>query len=212
MNTTKIKNLLFDLGGVIMDIEKERCADAFRTLGMTRIGEFLGDYSQKGPFALIESGAIDAPEFRDQIRAIMPQGVTLTDRQIDDAFMRFLIGIPVQRLRDLETLKSKYRVFLLSNTNPIMWDGKIDADFRQDGHDICHYFEGCVTSFEAKSMKPDRHIFDYAADKLGILPAETLFLDDSAANCDAARALGWNAEVVAPGTEFIDILKDKGLA
>jgi putative hydrolase of the HAD superfamily len=206
MNSNKIKNLLFDLGGVIMDIEKERCARAFESLGMTRIGEFLGDYSQKGPFALIESGAIDAATFRNEIRALMPPGIELSDKQINDAFTQFLIGIPVQRLRDLRKLQERYRIFLLSNTNPIMWEGKIAEDFKQEGLDINAYFEGTVTSFEAKSMKPDRHIFDYAASKLGINPSETLFLDDSQANCDASTALGWNAALVAPGVEFIDIV------
>lgn len=199
-----IKNLLFDLGGVIMDIRRQRCVDAFRRLGMADPDEFLGEYSQKGPFKLLEEGSVTAAEFRRELRHYLPASVT--DAQIDDAFMQFLIGIPVERLRELERLREKYDLYLLSNTNPIMWNAKIADEFRKDGHDIGYYFKGMVTSFEAKSMKPDPAIFRYAESTLGIRPEETLFFDDSQANVDAARALGFEAALVRPGEEFINLI------
>ncbi len=199
-----IKNLLFDLGGVIMDIRRQNCVDAFKRLGMPRPEDMLGEYSQKGPFMRLEEGVIDPAEFRREIRELIPREVT--DGEIDEAFCRFLTGIPVERLRSLEKLHGDYRIYLLSNTNPIMWNSRIAEEFRKDGHDISHYFDGTVTSFEACSMKPDRKIFDYAVQTLGIRPEETLFFDDSEANVKAARALGFQAEVVAPGAEFTDIL------
>lgn len=204
-----IKNLLFDLGGVIMDIEKARCVRAFEELGLPDAPSYFGDYVQKGPFAAIESGAISAPEFRDIMRRAI--GRPVTDAQIDAAFTRFLIGIPVQRLAALRGLRERYGIYLLSNTNPIMWDGYIAEQFCQEGLTRPDYFQGMVTSFEAKCMKPDAAIFDYTARNLHIRPEETLFLDDSAANCEAARALGWHAAEVVPGTEFTDTLRSLGL-
>lgn len=204
-----IKNLLFDLGGVIMDIEKARCVRAFEELGLPDAPSYFGDYVQKGPFGDVESGAISAREFRDIMRHDI--GRPVTDAQIDAAFTRFLIGIPLHRLVALRELRKKYGIYLLSNTNPIMWNGYIAECFRQEGLSREDYFDGMITSFEAGCMKPEAEIFDYTARNLHILPSETLFLDDSAANCEAARRLGWNAAEVSPGTEFTDVLRSLGL-
>ena len=205
-----IQNLLFDLGGVIMDIKKENCVEAFKTLGLPDTNSFFGEYSQKGPFMMIEEGAMTPDEFHESIRRLLP--VEVTDRQIDDAFMKFLVGIPAHRLRHLQELRKKYGIYLLSNTNPIMWNGKISEEFKKEGLDINGYFDGMVTSFEAKALKPDRKIFEYAAGHLGIKPEETLFLDDSLANVKAAMECGFNGAHVEPETDFYDILKRLHLA
>lgn len=202
-----IQNLLFDLGGVIMEIERQRCVNAYERLGFSDADSFLGEYAQQGAFADLESGSITPALFRDFIRNKI--GNPVSDAEIDNAFEQFLIGIPVHRLRALEKLHRNYGIYMLSNTNAIMWNGKIAAEFRKDGHHIDHYFDGIVTSFTAKCMKPSAEIFDYAAHNLGLDPTTTLFLDDSEANCQSARALGWNAQVVTPGTEFADILRQK---
>lgn len=202
-----IKNLLFDLGGVIMDIKRDNCVAAFKELGMADPDRFLGEYVQAGAFAAIENGSITPAEFRDEMRHIIGN-MALTDKQIDDAFERFLIGIPLRRLKALEQLHKKYKIYLISNTNPIMWNSEIARNFRKDGHDITYYFDGMVTSFEAHSMKPDRKIFMDVIEKFGITPSQTIFFDDSEANCEAAEKLGFKTIHVAPGTEF-DALLDE---
>lgn len=204
----KITNLLFDLGGVIMDIRRENAVKALEDLGMADAGSFLGEYAQKGPFLMLENGSMTPAEFRDSIRKYIPH--QLPDADIDRAFCRFLIGIPEHRLDSLANLRrSGFRIYMLSNTNPIMWDTVIADEFRKQGHDMDYYFDGEVTSFAARSCKPDRRIFDTAVSQFGIIPEETLFLDDSQANINAARALGFNAALVAPGSEFIDIVKEQ---
>lgn len=187
----RIKNLLFDLGGVIMQIDRKRCEAAFRSLGFEDVGDYLGDYGQKGAFAALEAGEITAGEFRAAIRRHIAHEVS--DREIDAAFEAFLIGIPLERLHELEELRKHYNIYLLSNTNPIMWNGFIAESFREDGKDIGRYFDGMVTSFEARCMKPSPKIFSYCSEKLGIEPGETLFFDDSEANCEAARRCGFHA-------------------
>lgn len=200
-----IKNLLFELGGVIMNLDRDRCVRAFEALGMRDADEFLGVYGQKGAFLALERGDIDADEFRREIRPLFDREVT--DEEIDSAFNQFLTGIPQERLRALRQLRKRYGVYLLSNTNPIMMNGFIAEQFRQEeGMEMKDYFDGVVASYVAKCYKPDREIFDYACEKCGIKPEETLFFDDSQANVDAARALGFYAELVAPGTEFTEIL------
>lgn len=199
-----IDTLMFDLGGVIMDIRRENAVEALRNLGMENAGDFLGDYGQKGPFLALEKGEIGAEEFRREVRKLIPRPVS--DSELDEAFNRFLIGIPVERLRELEKLKKRYRVYMLSNTNPIMWNSFIDREFRKDGHDRDYYFDGCVASFDVKAYKPDAAIFDIARERFSLVPENTLFFDDSKANCDAATALGYHTAWVRPGTEFTEYI------
>lgn len=193
-----------------MDIDRARCVRSFERLGFSDAREYLGDYGQKGPFEALEEGAVSPADFRDEVRRI--SGLQLTDGQIDRAFNAFLTGIPASRLQALRELRKRYRIYLLSNTNAIMWDTRIASDFRVEGREREDYFDGMVTSFEARALKPSAEVFGYACRKLGILPEETVFLDDSAANVQAARALGFGGLVVAPGREFTDVLKEAHLA
>lgn len=203
---THLQNLLFDLGGVIMDIKKDNCVEAFRLLGLKDPTAFFGDYGQKGPFLEIEQGLIDTDQFHAYVRSLLPEGVT--DKEIDDAFMKFLIGIPVERLRKLQELRHDYNIYLLSNTNPIMWKAKIAEEFRKDGLDIDGYFDGIITSFEAKALKPNPEIFRFTIDRLKIKPEETLFFDDSLANLGAAAKFGFRTAHVKQDKGFAECLKD----
>lgn len=202
-----IKNLLFDLGGVIMDIRRDNCVQAFRELGMTNPDDFLGEYVQAGPFEGIENGSMSIDQFHDAIRKIMGN-TSLSDTQIDIAFGKFLLGIPPHRLEQLRELHSHYKLYLLSNTNPIMWRDGIARAFAAEGHDANYYFDGIVKSYEARLLKPAPEIFHYAEQVLGIDPDETLFLDDSQRNLDVARSLGFKTLLVEPRQEFFSLLKN----
>ena len=200
-----IKNLLFDLGGVIMDICRLNCVASFERLGMKDADSFLGEYSQKGPFLQLEEGAISEEQFRDAVRQFIDGKVS--DEQIDKAFCDFLVGIPSHRLVELRELKKNYKIYMLSNTNLIMWRSRIAEDFRQEGLEREDYFDGIVTSFEAKSIKPEAKIFHAVVEKFGIKPEETLFLDDSQKNLDAAAKMGFQTLLITPGSEFFELLK-----
>lgn len=190
------KNLMFDLGGVIMDICRDNAVKALEAIGMAKADSLLGVYGQKGVFLQLEKGLITPQQFRDELRKEIDREVT--DEQIDEAFTRFLIGIPKERLRQLDMLRARgYRIYLLSNTNALMWHRFILSQFTIDGKTIDDYFDGIVTSFEAHAYKPDAEIFDYVVKTCHITPSETLFFDDSEANCEAARRLGFHAVHVA---------------
>lgn len=112
-------------------------------------------------------------------------------------------------LRFLEQLRQKgYRIYLLSNTNPIMWNSRIAEEFRKDGHDISYYFLGCETSFEAHCCKPDPEIFLDTLRRFSLEASDVLFLDDSADNCAAAARLGFRTLCVLPGQDFTQLLAD----
>ena len=204
-----IKNLLFDLGGVIMDIRRQRCVEAFERLGLKNAADYFGEFSQKGVFMQLERGDISVEEFHEAFRPNLPAGTT--DTQIDSAFCQFLTGIPAYRLGQLLELRKHFKVYLLSNTNLVMWDSTIADEFRKEGLTREDYFDGIVTSFRANALKPEAKIFKYAEDTLHIRPEETLFFDDSQTNLDAAAALGFHTALVPPGAEFMDIIKEKGL-
>ncbi len=203
----KYKNLMFDLGGVIMDIQRDRAVEALQNIGMTNADSMLGVYGQKGAFLALEKGEITPSQFRDELRKEI--SATVTDQQIDDAFLRFLIGIPVDRLRQIDQLRTLgYKIYLLSNTNAIMWEKFILDEFKIDSKTINDYFDGIVTSFEAHAYKPDALIFQHAIEKFNIIPSETLFYDDSEANCHAAMKSGLGAvHVVDLNRPFLDYLK-----
>lgn len=202
---TMIKNLLFDLGGVIIDIERNRCVLAFDALGLEDADSYFGDFAQKGVFMQIEDGSIGVDEFHNYLRHRLPSGTT--NDQIDEAFQKFIIGIPRHRLEKLRELRKQgYGIYLISNTNPIMWNGIIDSEFRKEGLKREDYFDGMVTSFEAKSAKPDTEIFLKLTQEYGIRPEETLFFDDSEMNVNAGRTLGFKTALVKPGTEFYDYI------
>lgn len=199
-----IKNLIFDLGGVIIDIKRDNCVAALTELGMKNANDFLGDYIQKGPFLLMENGSISAAQFREEMRKYISNAVT--DEQIDQALGKFLIGIPVERLRMLEDLHTRFKTYVLSNTNPIMWDQGIKQFFESDGHNREYYFDGIVTSFNAKCVKPNKEIFMYAIEHLGIDPRESVFFDDSIHNTEAAEKLGFNTVYVSAGKNILDLV------
>ena len=164
----------------------------------------IGLYKQEGPFFALENGDINVDEFHKAIRPLMPVGVT--DEQMDHAFSSFIVGIPLHRLQSLRELRKRYKTYILSNTNPLMFEGVIAQSFAQEGLDISAYFDGVTVSYIAHSNKPDRKIFDYAVATMGIVPEETLFFDDGQENLDAAAKLGFKTALVEPGCEFMDII------
>lgn len=207
MNPLK-PNLLFDLGGVIVDIERERCVAAFAALGLADADSYFGDYAQSGIFMAIEDGSLDIDGFHAALHALLPPGVS--DADIDTAFQKFIVGIPRRRLEALRALRTAgHHIYLLSNTNPIMWNGILADEFTKEGFRRADYFDGMITSFEAGCAKPDPAIFRHACRSLGIEPSDTIFFDDSETNTAAAAALGFRTVHVRPGTEFTDYTTEK---
>lgn len=195
-----IKNIIFDLGGVIIDLDKSRAIKALEKIGVNDAGELLGEYSQKGPFLMLENGDITASEFFDMVLPKCTAGTTCTD--IQNAFEEFLVDIPVERLHMLDRLREKgYKIFVLSNTNPVMFNHWIANEFKKDGKSINDYFDGVVTSFEERMCKPDPGLFQRVLDRFSLVPQETIMLDDSAANVASAKTVLMNAQQVLPDGE-----------
>ncbi len=205
----EIKNLLFDLGGVIVDADRDACVGALTRLGMRDADQMIGLYVQTSAFGSLESGDMTADEFRAEMRRHFDRPVT--DAEIDLALEAFLGGLPVHRLQSLRKLHERYHLYVLSNTNPILFEGRIARLFMGEGLAMTDYFDGITTSYKAGACKPSRKIFDYAVATMGILPFETMFFDDGQVNVDAAVSLGFNAALVPEGGEFMDVISGLGL-
>ena len=184
-----IKNVIFDLGGVIIDIKREHAAKALEDLGIVEADRILGEYEQKGIFLLLEEGRVSDAELYDSLLPLCKEGTTCTDIKV--AFEKFLTGLPVERLRTIEKVRAKgYRTYVLSNTNPIFYNDWIAKAFRQDGKSINDYFDGIVVSFQELMCKPNPEIFGHLLSRYGLKAEESVFLDDSEANCASAGTHG----------------------
>lgn len=188
MKRKGIKNLIIDFGGVLIDLNRQRCVENFKRLGLPNVEVILDIYHQQDFFQKYEKGLITSAEFRDVIREKI--GKPVADAQIDDAWNSFLVSIPAAKLDLLLNLRKDYVVYLLSNTNEIHWQWSCQHAFPYKTFRVEDYFEHIYLSYEMNMAKPDAEIFQKVLDDTGIIPAETLFIDDSAANCRAAEALG----------------------
>lgn len=202
---TKYTDIVFDLGGVILDIDRDRCVRHLERLGLSDAAQMLDLYCQTGDFLALEEGKLSAGGFFDVLRRKANPGVN--DMMITDALCDFIVGLPAHRLQALRQLRARgKRLYVLSNTNPIMYHTVIDRLFRQEGLSIRDYFDGEIVSFQEKVCKPSPAIFDILRRRFRLHGETTLFLDDSEVNCRAAESSGINAALVPPGTEFAEIL------
>ena len=192
-----IKNLIFDLGGVIVPLNRIACLRAFdEIVGYKDFGEVLNSYRQIGFFEKFENGEISAKKFRQIIRINASpikdgQKRVIKDREIDYSLNRFLCDIPQDKIETLLFFQGEYRLFLLSNTNPIGMS-RVRELFKDKGYKIEELFEILFLSYKMKCGKPGDKIFNDMAKKAKIKPEESLFIDDSLANIEAANRLGYN--------------------
>lgn len=186
-----IRNIVFDLGGVIIDLDRDRAVRSLEILGLKDADSMLGLYRQEEPFLGLETGRLTVGEFFDLLRRECPGA---TDADLACAFNNFLVVLPAERLEALCRLRQRgYKVFALSNTNPVMYNSWIAQAFRQQGKTINDYFDGIVTSFQELICKPDPDIFKTVLNRYNLEAGATLMLDDSEANCEAAAGVGMMA-------------------
>ena len=183
-----IKNIVFDLGGVLIDLDFKSAINGLQKAGFTNVKEQLQAFDREGIFQKFELGEISADEFRASIRE--NSNVSLTDEEVDSLWNLMLLEIPREKLELILDLRSKYMVYLLSNTNSIHWDYVCKNAFNYRGFRVNDYFEKTFLSFEMHLAKPDKAIFEKMLEDANLLAEETLFIDDSEANCKAAAEVG----------------------
>lgn len=202
-----IKNLIIDFGGVIINLTRNRCIEAFEQLGVTDIREqIVNNYQHKDLFMQIELGSITSAQFRDGVRHLTQQ--PLTDEQIDMAWIAMLDDVPDYKLDLLLELRKQYNTMLLSNTNEIHWLWAERNSFTYGGHQASDFFRKIYLSYELHMLKPDAEIFEYVLKDAGIRAEETLFIDDAVPNCRTAEALGLHIYTPQPREDWSHLFKD----
>lgn len=195
-----IRNYIFDLGGVLADVDKERSIKVFKQLGLEQVEQWIGNYTQSGVFSDLERGEISAEVFCRKIRHLSQ--TTTTDRQIIEAWNAMLGEVLPWKLEMLLSLRERYMVYLLSNTNVIHWDMVCKRLFRYRGFDVNDFFEEIYLSFQMHLVKPSKEIFQATLNCAGLLPGETMLIDDSPANCEVAKALGMQVYCPKPNEDW----------
>lgn len=200
-----IKNVVFDLGGVLLNLDLQRTIDAFKEAGFEDVEKQIKAFNHQGIFQQFEAGAITTEEFRNAIRKNIQ--TSLTDEEIDDYWIRMLLDIPREKLELLLELRGKYMVYLLSNTNPIHWKHICEHAFDYYSFRANDYFEETYLSYEMNDAKPNKSIFEKMLQEANLLPEETLFIDDSEANCQTAASLGIQAHHYRIGDDLKEIFE-----
>ena len=205
-----IKNIIFDWGGVLIHLDKNCCAEAFAECGIAVGDELSNPYGQRTYLKDFERGLMSVDEFHETVRRVY--GAQLSNEQIDYAWNALLQEIPTYKLDMLLKLKKQYRLFLLSNTNALHWEeGRKRFDYQ--GYRAEDFFEQIFLSNEIHELKPSPEAFRKVAQMAGIVPEETLFIDDLQASCDAASALGFHTYCPKANTDWtheLDIIEING--
>lgn len=187
-----IKNIILDLGGVLLNIDYFKTIEAFRDLGIPDFEELFTQAKQEHLFDKYESGLIDSEEFIVGLKKKLP--FTISSNEITSAWNAMLLDFPSERLDFLKQLKEKYNTVLLSNTNPIHLEAFHQIIKRNNGIDsLAPYFNHVYFSSEMGMRKPSPEIFLEVCKQQNFNPEETLFIDDTEQHVLGAREAGLKA-------------------
>jgi len=198
-----VKNIVFDLGGVIMTIDQNQAVSRFKEIGLTEAESYLDPYTQTGVFGELEEGLITAEDFRRELSEII--GKDLSFDECEYAWRGYCKELPQRNLDVLVKLKQEgYRLILLSNTNPFMMHWALSDQFDRNGHSLNDYFDALYLSYQNRMMKPNEHFFRKMMMSEKILPQETLFVDDGPRNVAAASELGIHTFCPVNGADWTE--------
>ncbi|MEI7504349.1 MAG: HAD family phosphatase [Paludibacter sp.] len=201
---SNISTLVFDFGGVLINLDLNQCILNLKKLGLENVEQYLSNFGQKDFFLQFEKGQIRTEQFRAEIRKLATK--TITDVEIDAAWCSFLCDIPSEKLALLLELKKKFRILMLSNTNPLHIEVSAAFEFEKTGKNITDYFDKCYLSYEMKMVKPDAEIFQALLKSEDVEASQCLFLDDGPKNIEQANKLGFQTYLVSANQDLSFLL------
>ena len=200
MNNQKIKAIIFDMGGVLVDLDIEDCKRAFKEyLGYEKIDELIDPCHQKGIYGDLEEGKLSGDEFRKLVLAESRPGSVAED--VDRAMWHILTGIEPYKAQLLKRLSESYELYLLSNNNEVCLP-RSRAMFAEADTPMETLFKKCFYSFEMKALKPSEAFYKAVVAEIGLPAEQMFFIDDSQKNVDGAIAAGLPAVYYQPGTDL----------
>ncbi|WP_297092073.1 HAD family phosphatase [uncultured Draconibacterium sp.] len=201
---SNIKNIIFDLGRVLLNLDFDASIQAFQQLGSN--GELLDHKNAYADpaFYQLEIGKISPDEFRTTVRKLLNNS-NASDTEIDDAWYAMILDIPENRVKKLLELGKNYKVFLFSNTNQIHIDKLLPEFKAQHGIDFPSLFDAVYYSHELNDRKPEVSSFDKVISLANVVPAETLFVDDLEKNIIGAQQAGLQTFWLQEGMEMAEL-------
>ncbi len=192
-----IKNIIFDFGGVILNIDFQKSIDAFEELGFTDFDELFSQFKADELFMKLEVGRVSEDDFFERLKEVAPKSVE--KHQLKNAWNAMLLSYRKESLEFLKNLSSKYNLYLLSNTNEIHYAAFSEMLRRETKfNNLESFFTKTYYSHEVKLRKPDKEIYEYVMRDAKIKPEETLFIDDTYTNFDEAEKLGIKTHLLLP--------------
>lgn len=201
-----IKAIIFDMGGVLVDLDIEDCKKAFKErLGYYDIDEIIDACHQKGIYGDLEEGILSADDFRSIVLAGSRPDAVAED--VDEAMSHILVGIEPYKAEMLKRLSEKYELYMLSNNNPICvrYSRKM---FEDAGIPLENIFRKCYFSYKMKALKPSETFYRNVVSDIGLPAEQMLFIDDSMKNVEGSVAAGLPAVFYQPGTDLEALLED----
>ena len=190
-----LKNILFDMGNVLFSIDYKKTEDAFVALGYGNFSQMYSQFTADDLFEKLETGKISTEEFYKTLIAAHPHDVT--EEQITDAWNGMLLHWRLESLAFLKTLAKEYNLYLLSNTNEIHLSAVNNLLQQQTDKDsIDDLFTKAYYSHKINFRKPNKDVYEFIAKDAGIIPQETLFIDDLENNIEAAASLGFKTHLL----------------
>ena len=207
------KTVIFDMGGVLVDLDIEDCKKVFRQeLGYAGIDQMIDACHQKGIYGDLEEGILAADDFRSIVLAESRPDASPED--VDRAMSHILVGIAPHKVELLKRMMGKYDLCMLSNNNPICLPFSKKM-FEDAGIPLEKVFRKCYMSFEMKALKPSEAFYKAVLADIGRPSEELIFIDDSQKNVAGAIAAGMPAVYYEPGTDLsallAEVLEDESL-
>ena len=201
-----IKVIIFDFGGVILNINYQNTIDSFRKLGVIKPENFYSKEMQFQIFNLLETGKITEKQFLSELK-LMTENASV--KEIKKAWVSMLLDLPKSRLETLKILKNKYRLFLLSNTNSIHINYIKNSLGDVKWESFCNLFEEIYLSHEIGIRKPNVEAFQFILKKQNLSSNEILFIDDSLQHIKGAKRLGIHSHHLRDGEDITTLFLDK---
>lgn len=191
MAPSEFQNIIFDFGGVILNLDYHLTTKAFRDLGISDFDERYSQLSQTDLFDQFERGEISPETFRKGLNSVLNEKIA--DEALDAAWNAMLLDLPSERLKILEKLHSEKRICLLSNTNEIHVE-RFESDLKK-AHGLKNltvFFDEVYYSCRVGMRKPEERIFEFVLKEQNFKASETLFIDDSPQHIEGAQKVGLN--------------------
>ncbi len=202
MIKSNIDTIIFDFGGVLINLNYQLTIDAFKELGIENFDKLYSQAAQENLFNDIETGTINSDQFVSGLLSYLPNGTT--GEEVISAWNAMILDVPIKSIELLQSLKGKYKIYLLSNTNVIHLPYALRQWNLTSSVAIEDCFDHIYLSYLMGMRKPDAEIFETVCMIENLVPANTLFIDDSIQHIEGAKKCGLQTYHLVPGQSVSD--------